>query len=110
MTHIFTFLKEIAHIGGFIISLSRFENNMLAYQSKTLAMTYQRSNVQNCKGHDDIKAVGRRLHRIKRRILMEVENDGGSPQNNWTRYESSQSRNPFSYLSVQKPIQLLGLD
>ena len=48
-------------------------------------MTSKTTDVLNWKDRVDIKDVARMRNRIKRRILMAVENGWGSPQNNWTQ-------------------------
>lgn len=39
--------------------------------------------------------VARRLRKIKRRILQDIENEGGSPQNNWRADESRSPPNNY---------------
>ena len=48
-----------------------------------------------------IKDVARKLHKMKRRILQDIENEGGNPQNNWRtgRDESMPSTPPGDYVS-----------
>ena len=42
------------------------------------------------------RAAARKLHRIKRRILKDIENEGGNPQNNWRTDESRMPTSPFN--------------
>jgi hypothetical protein len=54
---------------------------------------FQRTNSENSVPQNEMRDVARRLHRIKRRILMEVENEGGNSQNNW---RANEFRSPLS--------------
>ncbi len=68
--------------------------------TKTSNKEFQKWNTQNFRQRDEMRHVARRLHRIKRRILMEVENEGGNSQNNWA---SNECRSPLScFVEIQE--------
>lgn len=53
-------------------------------------MLNQKLSLRDYQSSEEVKAVARKLHRIKRRLLRDITNDGGctSPENRWISHES----------------------
>jgi len=52
-------------------------------------MLNQKLSLRDYQSSEEVKAVARKLHRIKRRLLRDITNGGcTSPENHWISHES----------------------
>jgi hypothetical protein len=73
----------------YIISFLYAKHNMTKQTTSRRIYAYHSSNKE--------RDTARSLHRIKRRLLRDLENEGGTPDNNWRKDESrSHKRNVSS--------------